>query len=173
MTHGVVDATDINCISFTSFNDSIWAEEVTTGWKLYKTTRAVISRYNDATNVEKECTLPDGAHIYSVVYVLYNDYWHGFRTHSQWSRVLWQAVTLGLVRRDRPVDTVLNRKETTWYENHVVRFWQSVQSESGVERGIRSCSVALVSSLTILLARGCKRGHPLTPGRKYGASRRL
>ena len=63
-------------------------------------------------------------------------------------------------RRSRLVEQVCNRKETRWYENHVIRFRQSVQSESRVEPGIRSRSEALVSSLTIRLARGCKRWHP-------------
>ena len=72
----------------------------------------------------------------------------------------------------RPVEQVCNRKETTWYENHVTRFRLSVQSESRVEPGIRSRSEVLVSSLTIRLARGCKCWHLLAPGRRYGARRR-
>ena len=68
-----------------------------------------------------------------------------------------------------PVEQVCNRKETTWYENHVVIFRQSVQPESRVEPEIRSRSEALLSFLAIRLARGCKRWHPLDPGRKYGA----
>ena len=76
--------------------------------------------------------------------MLYNDSWHGFWVRSWWPRVLWQAVTLGLVNRGmavrwgRPIEQVCNRKETTWYENHAVRF--RVQSESRVEPGIRSRS---------------------------------
>ena len=77
------------------------------------------------------------------------------------------------MRRGKPVEQACNREETTWYENHVVRFRQSVQSESRVEPGIRSRSEALVSSLTIRLARGCKYWHPLAPGRIYGARRSL
>ena len=69
------------------------------------------------------------------------------------------------------VELVCNRKETTWYENHTVRFRQSVQSESRVEPGIRSQSEAFVSSLTLRLARECKCWHPLLPGRRYGARR--
>ena len=61
-------------------------------------------------------------------YVLYNDCWHGFWVRSWWPRVLWQPVTLRLVNRGRavrrggPVEQVCNRKETTWYGNHAVRF---------------------------------------------------
>ena len=63
--------------------------------------------------------------------MLYNSCWHGFWVRSWWPRVLWQAVTLWLansgmaVRLGRPVEQVCNRKETTWYENHVLRFRQS------------------------------------------------
>ena len=60
----------------------------------------------------------------------------------------------------RPVKQVCNRKETTWYENPTVRLRESVQWESRVEWGIHSRSEALVSSLTIWLARGCKHWHP-------------
>ena len=80
------------------------------------------------------------------VNVLYNDCWHGFWVRSWWPHVLWQAVTLWLVNRGmavhqgRLVEQVCNRKETTWYENHAVRFRQSIQSESRVEPGIRSRS---------------------------------
>ena len=81
--------------------------------------------------------------------MLYNDCWHGFWVCSWWPRVLWQAVTLWLVnrrmavRRSRPVVQVCNRKETTWYENHAVRFRLSVHSESRVELGISRRSEAL------------------------------
>ena len=74
--------------------------------------------------------------------MLYNDRWHGFGVRSWWPRVLWQAVTLWLinrgmaVRRGRPVEQVVNRKETMWYENYAVRLSQSVQSESRVEPGV-------------------------------------
>ena len=71
----------------------------------------------------------------------------------------------------RPVEQVFNWKETTWYENHTVRFRQSFQWESRVEPEIRSRSEALVSSLIIRLARGCKHWYPLAPGRRYGARR--
>ena len=109
--------------------------------------------------------------------MLYNDCWHGFWVRSWWPRVLRQAVTLWLVNREdavrsgKSVVQVSNQKETTWYENHAVSFRQPVQSESRVEPGIRSRSEALVSSLMIRLARGCKRWHPLAPGRRYGARR--
>ena len=111
------------------------------------------------------------------VTMLYNDCWHRFWVCSWWPCVLWQAVTLWLVNRGmavhqgRPVDQVCNWMETTWYENHVVRFRQSVQSESRVEPRVHSRSEALVSSLTIRLARGCQRWHLLAPGRRYGARR--
>ena len=90
-----------------------------------------------------------GSFFFSVYFeqLLYNDCWHGFWVRSWWPRVLWQAVTLWLVnrgmpvRRGWPVEQVCNRKETTWYENHVIRF--RVQSESRVEPGIRSRSEAL------------------------------
>ena len=107
--------------------------------------------------------------------MLYNNCWHGFWVRSWWPRVLWQAVMLWLVnrgmavRRGWPVEQVCNRKKTTWYENHTVRFRQSVQSESRVEPGIRSRSEVLVSSLMMRSASGCKRWHPLAPGRRYGA----
>ena len=68
------------------------------------------------------------------------------------------------VRRSRPNEQVLNRKETTWYENHAVIFRLSVQSESRVEPWIRSRPEA---SLMIRLTRECKRWHPLAPGRRY------
>ena len=106
---------------------------------------------------------------------MYNDCWHGFWVRSWWLRVLWQAVTLWLikrgltVRRGWPVEQVCNRKETTWYENHTVRFRQSVQSESRVEPGILSRSEALMSSLTRRLARESKRWHSLAPGGRYGS----
>ena len=67
------------------------------------------------------------------VLLLYNDCWHGLWVHSWWPRVLWQAVTLWLVnrgmavRRSRLVEQMCNRKETIWYDNHAVRFRQSVQ----------------------------------------------
>ena len=104
------------------------------------------------------------------VNMLHNDCWHGFWVRSWWPCVLWQAVTLWLVnrravRQSRPVEQVCNRKETTWYENHVVSFRQSVQSKSKIEPGIRNQSEVLESSLTIRLARRCKRWDPLTPGR--------
>ena len=70
---------------------------------------------------------------------------------------------------DRPVEQVCNRKETALYENHASRFRQSVPSESRVKPGIGSRSEALVSSLTIRLARRCKHWHPLAPGRRYGS----
>ena len=95
--------------------------------------------------------------------MLYNDCWHGFWAGSWWSRVLWQAVMLRLVNRGmavhrgRPVEQVYNRKETMWYENYAVRFRQSIHSESRVEPGIRSRSEASLTSLTIRLARECKR----------------
>ena len=72
--------------------------------------------------------------------LLYNDCWHEFWVHSWWPHMLWQAVTLWLVHKEmavclgKPVKQVRNWKETTWYENHAVRFRQSVQSES---RGTR------------------------------------
>ena len=47
------------------------------------------------------------------------------------------------MRRGRPVEEECNRKDTTWYENHAVRFRQSVQSESRVKPWIRSRSEAL------------------------------
>ena len=109
--------------------------------------------------------------------MLYNDCWHGFWVRSWWPHLLWQAVTLWLVNKGmamrwgRLVKQVCNRKETTWYENHAVRFRQSVQAESRVEPGIRSRLEALVSSLMIRFARGCKRWHLLAPGRRYGARR--
>ena len=65
------------------------------------------------------------------------------------SNVLWQALTLWLVnwrlavRRGGPVEQVCNRKETTWYENHAVRFWDAVQSKWRIEPGIGSRSDAL------------------------------
>ena len=105
--------------------------------------------------------------------VLYNDCWHVYWVHSWWPCVLWQAVTLWLVKKGvavfqgRSVELVCNRKKTTWYENHAVRFRLWVQSESRVEPGIRNRSEALVSSLTIQFARGCKRWHPLSQGRRY------
>ena len=67
---------------------------------------------------------------------LYNDCWHGFWVRSWWPHVFWQVVTLWLVnrrmavRRSRPSKQVWNQKETIWYENHEVRFRQSVLSES-------------------------------------------
>ena len=109
--------------------------------------------------------------------LLYNDCWYGFWVSSWWPHVLWQAVTLWwvnreiAVRREKLVEQVCNRNETTGYENHAVRFRQSDQSESRVEPRIRSRSEALVSSLTIGLARGCKRWYSLAPGRRYGARR--
>ena len=90
--------------------------------------------------------------------------------------MLWQAVTLWLVnrgmavRRGWLVEQVCDRKETKWYENHAVRFRQSVQRiksrarDTQPIRGVRS-------SLTIRLARGYKRWHPLATGRRYGARR--
>ena len=48
---------------------------------------------------------------------------------------LWLVNGGMAVRRGRPVQQVCNRKETRWYENHAVRFRQSVQSESRVEPG--------------------------------------
>ena len=82
--------------------------------------------------------------------VLYKDCWDGFWVRSWWPRVLWQAVTFWYVnrrmavRRGRPVEQVCNWKETTWYENHAVRFRKSVQSEESrardtqLIRGVRS-----------------------------------
>ena len=93
--------------------------------------------------------------------MLYN-IWHGFSVRSWWPRVLWQAVTLWLVnwgmvmRRSRPVEQVCNRKES----------W-----ESGVEPGIGCRSEVSRTSLTIRLARRCKRWHPMDPGRRYGTRR--
>ena len=88
---------------------------------------------------------------------------------SWWPRVLWQAVTLWLVNRGmavhrgRSVEQVCNRKETTSYENHVVRFRQSGQSESRVEQGKRSRSEALV----LLWRYGMQGGASIgTPGSK-------
>ena len=78
-----------------------------------------------------------------MVLMLNSHCWYGFRIRYWWNRVLWQAVTLWLVnrgvavRRGWPVERVCNREETTWYENHTVRFRQSVQSESRVEPEIR------------------------------------
>ena len=46
-----------------------------------------------------------------------------------------------------------------------------VQSESRIEPGKRGRLEALVSSLTIQLARGCKRWHAQAQGRRYGARR--
>ena len=60
----------------------------------------------------------------------------------------------GEVRQGGPVEQVCNRKETTWYESHAVRFRLSLQSESRVEPGIRSRSEASERSLMICLARG-------------------
>ena len=109
--------------------------------------------------------------------MLYNDCWHGFGVRSWWLRVLWQAVMLWLInrgmaeRRGRAVEQVCNRKETTWYENHAVRFRQSVQSESKVEPGILSRSEALGRLWQYGLQGGCQRWHPVSPGRRYGARR--
>ena len=47
----------------------------------------------------------------------------------------------------------------------------SQSSQNRVKPGIRSRSEALVSSLTIRLARWCKRWHPLAPRRRYRARR--
>ena len=110
-------------------------------------------------------------------HMFYNDCWHGFWVCSWWPPVVWRAVTLWLVnremavRRGGPIEQVYKRKETTWYENHAVRFKQSVQSKSRVEPGIYSWSEAFLTSLTIRLARGCKRWHFLAPGRRYGTRR--
>ena len=112
---------------------------------------------------------------YTIKLILYNDCWKGFWVRSWLPRALWQAVTLWLVnrgmavRRGWPVEQVCNRKVTTCYENHAVSFKQSVQSESRVEPGIRNRSEMFVLSLTIRLARGCKRWHPLAPERRYEA----
>ena len=109
--------------------------------------------------------------------MLYNDCWHGFWVRSLWPYVLWQAVTLWLVNRGMavcrggPVEQVCNRKETTWYENHVVRFRHWVHWESRVEPKIRSRSEALGRLWRYGLQGGCKRWHPLAPGRRYGARR--
>ena len=64
----------------------------------------------------------------------------GFSVGSWWPRVLWQAVmwlvNRGMtVRRGMPVGQVCNRKETTWYENHTVRFRQSVQQNRESSQG--------------------------------------
>ena len=70
------------------------------------------------------------------------------------------------LRRGRPVEQVCNRKETTWYENHVVRVsesnqnWESSQGYTANQR-----------RLTIRLARECKHWHPLALGRRYWARR--
>ena len=73
---------------------------------------------------------------------------------------LW-LVNLGLVmRRGRPVEQVCNRNETKWYENHAVRFRQSVQSESRVEPGTSNWSEASLTSLTIRLARWVQTSAP-------------
>ena len=77
--------------------------------------------------------------------MLYNDCWHGLWVRSWCPSVLWQTVMLWLVNRgivvhQQCVEQVSNRKETTWYENHAVRFRQSAQSESRVELEICSRS---------------------------------
>ena len=89
--------------------------------------------------------------------------------------VLWQAVTSWLVnremalRRGSQVQQVRNLMKTTWYENNAVSFRERQRIESRARdtqpiRGVRL-------SLTIRLARGCKRWHPLAPRRRYGARR--
>ena len=97
---------------------------------------------------------------------LYNDCWYGFWVRSWWLRVLWQAVTLWLVNREiamrqgRPVEQVCDRKETTWYENHAVRFRQSpvrIESRARDTQPIRGVSV--VSDDT-----ACKGVQALPPG---------
>ena len=82
------------------------------------------------------------------ILLLYNDRWHGFGVHSWWHRVLWQAVTFWLVNRRMavrqrgPVEQVCNRKETTWYENHAVRFRQSSQNRAWDTQLIRVVNVS-------------------------------
>ena len=61
--------------------------------------------------------------------------WHGFLVRFWWPRVLWQAVTLWLVNREmavlrsRPIVQRYNRKGSTWYENHAVKFWDNQSSQ--------------------------------------------
>ena len=103
--------------------------------------------------------------------MFYYDCRHGFGVLSWGPRVLWQAVTLWLVNRgvavhqSRPVEQVRNRKGTTWDENHAVRIESRARDTQPI-RGVRS-------SLTIRLSRGCKRWHPLAPGKRFGGRRSL
>ena len=98
---------------------------------------------------------------------------HGFSVRSWWPRVLCQAATcdeysgrwqcVGAVRSNR---CVTGRRPR---DNHALRFAQRQRIESRARdtlliRGFRS-------SLTIRLARGYKRWHPLAPGRRYGTRR--
>ena len=57
--------------------------------------------------------------------------------------LLWLVNREVAVCRGRLVEQVCNRKETTWYENHAVRFRQSVQSESKIKPRICCQSEAL------------------------------
>ena len=68
----------------------------------------------------------------------------------------------------RPVEPVCNRKGTTWYENHVVRVWQSVQSESRVEPWIRSQSEALGRLWRYGLQGGASVGTPCSRKKIWG-----
>ena len=63
-----------------------------------------------------------------------------------------------------PVQLVCNRKVTTWYENHAVRFKQSRVRDTQPIRGVRS-------SLTIQFARWCKRWSLLAPWRRFETRR--
>ena len=98
---------------------------------------------------------------------------------SWWPCVLWQAVTLWLVnrgmavRRGRPVEQVCNRKETTWYENNTVRFRQNPVRIEGHARDTQPIRGVSVVSGDTALQGGCKRWHPLAPGRRYGTRSRL
>ena len=101
-------------------------------------------------------------HTHTHTHMLYDYCWHEFGVCSYWPCLLWRAITLWLVnrgmavRRGRLVEQVCKWKETMWYEKHVIRFRQSVQSESRFEPGNTQPISGVRSSLTIRLARGCK-----------------
>ena len=98
-----------------------------------------------------------------------------FRVRFWWLRVFWQAVTLWLVnrgmavRQGRPIEQVCNRKKTTWYKNHTVRFLDSQSCQNRESQPIKGVSV--VSDNTACKGGGCKRWHPVAPGKRYGARR--
>ena len=98
------------------------------------------------------------------VVVLYN-IWHGFLVRSWGPRVLWQAVTLWLVNSSAIGALGYNRCVTgrrSRNEHHVVKFRQSAENRS------RARDTQPIRGVSDELARGCKRWHPLAPGRRYG-----